>query len=46
MKTSSVHGLSDNKSRPVLNLEDSVYSASMNTQMLASPIATADNFNK
>ena len=43
MKTSSVRGMSDNKRKPVLNLGESIYSASLNTQ-LVSP--QADSFNK
>lgn len=45
MKVSSVRGMSDNKPKKIaVNLEESVFSASLHTQMVASP--TADTFNK
>ena len=45
LKSSSVRGVSDQKPKPLLNLEDSMYAASMNTQMISSPVAE-NNFNK
>jgi len=42
---SSVRGLSDNKPKKLaVNLGESIFSASLHTQMVASP--TADTFNK
>lgn len=44
MKSSSVKTYSGNKSKPFLNLKDSICSGTLQTQMVSSPVA--DNFNK
>ena len=46
MKPSSVKDLSVNKLKPVLNLGESIYSVSMNTQMASSPVVNQTNFNQ
>ena len=46
MKASSVKDYSSNKIKPILTFDESMYSASLNTQMVASPVAPSDNFNK
>ena len=45
MKASSVKGVSENKPKTMLNLGESMYAASINSQGVASPVAS-DNFNK
>ena len=46
IRTSSVRNISDSKQRPAILFDESVYSGSVNTQMVGSPVGTSDAFNK
>lgn len=45
MKSSSVKAFSGNKTKPAFQLGESIYSASLQTQLVTSPLAS-DAFNK